>query len=337
MRAQQHWTDSMFGQDVRMLTIKVVAPTAVSGLVRAVLEAAPDISSLRILAGASALPPGDVYEADIPRESANALIHELTGLGVQQHGSIQILPIPTWVSESGLRAEAAAPGAGADAVVWTDVVERAYDETSVTWTYMSFMILATLLAAIAIITDSIILVIGAMVLGPEFIAIAALGLALVRRRPSLFRRSLRTLAAGFAVSISVVTVIALLARLAGLISVTDLMRPRPGTEFIYTPNWWSLIVAVIAGSAGVLALTSSKSGGLVGVFISVTTIPASGNIALALVFLEWHEVFGSAAQLVLNIIGMAVAGWATLLLQQQVWVRSSRARARRAQPQQARH
>ena len=127
-----------------MLTIKVIAPTEVSSRVRAILEAEPDISSLRVFAGASTRPTGDVYEADIPRESANGVISELTSSGVQQHGSIQILPIPTWVSDAGLRAEAEAPGAGADAVVWTDVVERAYDETAMTWTYVSFMILATL-------------------------------------------------------------------------------------------------------------------------------------------------------------------------------------------------
>jgi uncharacterized hydrophobic protein (TIGR00271 family) len=146
---------------------------------------------------------------------------------------------------------------------------------------------------------------------------------------------LRTLAIGFAVSISVVTLVTLIGRLIGFISMDDLMRPRPGTAFIYTPNWWSLIVALIAGAAGVLALTSSRSGGLVGVFISVTTIPASGNIAVALVFLQWHEVFGSAAQLVINIAGMAAAGWATLLLQQRVWARTSTARAARARRQQA--
>lgn len=328
---------SWLGQDDAMLTIKVIAPAALSVRVRQILETATAISSLRVFEGASAMPQGDVFEIDVPRESANSVISDLSESGVTEEGAIQILPIPTWMSTAGLRAEAQAPGAGADAVVWTDVVERAYDETELTWTYMSFMILATLLAAIAIITDSIILVIGAMVLGPEFVAIAALGLALVRGRPSLFRRSLRTLAAGFAVSISVVTALALLARVTGVITLADVMRSRPGTEFIYTPNWWSLIVAVIAGSAGVLALTSSKSGGLVGVFISVTTIPASGNIALALVFLSWHEVFGSAAQLVVNVIGMAAAGWATLLLQQWVWERAATAKVRRALRPQARH
>ena len=58
-------------------------------------------------------------------------------------------------------------------------------------------------------------------------------------------------------------------------------------------------------------------------FISVTTIPASGNIALAAVFGLWAEVWGSTLTLVLNISGMAVAGWATLALQQLVWGRVS--------------
>jgi len=321
---------------VPVLTIRVAAPAPLSAAVREILEAEPTVSSLTVLTGASIRPAGDIYEADLPRESANELIEELTSLGVQREGTIQVIPVPTWISESALKAENEAPGASADAVVWTDVIQKSYDETALTWTYLSFMIMATLLAAIAILTDSVILVIGAMVLGPEFVAIAALGLALVRRRRMLFRRSLRTLIVGFAVSISVVTVVTLIGRLIGFISVDDLMRPRPGTAFIYTPNWWSLIVAVIAGAAGVLALTSSRSGGLVGVFISVTTIPASGNIAVALVFLQWHEVLGSAAQLVINVTGMAVAGWATLLLQQKVWSRVTTARAARARRRQAR-
>ena len=318
-----------------VLTIRAVVPSALSPAVREAFEAEPTVSSLTVLPGASARPIGDVYEADLPRESANQLIEQLKAIGVQREGTIQVLPVATWISEPAFQSEQVAPGASADAVVWADVVEKAYDETELTWTYISFMIMATLLAAIAILTDSIILVIGAMVLGPEFVAIAALGLALVRKRRALFRRSLRTLAIGFAVSISVVTLVTLIGRLIGFISMDDLMRPRPGTAFIYTPNWWSLIVALIAGAAGVLALTSSRSGGLVGVFISVTTIPASGNIAVALVFLQWHEVFGSAAQLVINIAGMAAAGWATLLLQQRVWARTSTARAARARRQQA--
>jgi uncharacterized hydrophobic protein (TIGR00271 family) len=309
----------------------VYCPAELSADVQQVFAVTPTVSSRALYSGASQVPAGDVIEADIPREAANEIVDALIALGVQEQGSIQLLPVGTWISRTGLAAEHRAPGEGADAVVWSEVIERAYSESRLTWAFITFMVLATLLAAIAIVTDSVILVIGAMVLGPEFVPIAALGLGLVRRRPHLFRQAARSLAIGFSVSILVTAAIALVARLGGLVTLADIsVEQRPGTAFIYEPNVWSLVVAVIAGAAGVLSLTSGKSGGLVGVFISVTTIPASGNIALALVFAEWTELWGSVTTLVVNIIGMALAGWLTLALQQSVWSGISRSRARRA-------
>ncbi len=107
-------------------------------------------------------------------------------------------------------------------------------------------------------------------------------------------------------------------------TVADLSRERPGTAFIYTPDRRSFIVALIAGVAGVLSLTSGKTGGLAGVFISVTTIPAAANTALAFALGGWLELRGTATQLQLNITGMALAGWATLALQGTVVARSAR-------------
>ncbi|CAB4683769.1 unannotated protein [freshwater metagenome] len=320
-----------------MLTLRLACPTDLAAAALALFEADPTVSSLTIWRGASTKPAGDVIWADIPRESANDLVTKLTDLGVQKSGTIQLVPVATWISQSGLDAERSAPGSSSDAVVWAEVVERAYDDTQLTWTYLSFMILATLLAAIAIVTDSIVLVIGAMVLGPEFTAIATLGLSIIKRRPNLLRQALRTLLIGFAVSIGVVAALALAAKGFGFITEVDVLKPRPGTEFIYSPNWWSFLVAVVAGAAGVLSLTSSRTNGLVGVFISVTTIPASGNIAIALVFGLWHEVIGSAAQLGINIGGMAIAGWLTLLFQQAVWARFNSRLAKRERPPQSTH
>jgi uncharacterized hydrophobic protein (TIGR00271 family) len=177
------------------------------------------------------------------------------------------------------------------------------------------------MVAIAIVTDSVILIIGGMVLGPEFVAVAALGLALVRKRPKLFRQAARTLVIGFAISIAAAAAFALLGRLVGLITIEQVANSRPGTSFIYSPNIWFFLVAIIAGIAGVLALTSTSSGALIGVFISVTTIPASGDAAISLVFGLWREFAGSMSMLVINIVGMAIAGWLTLAVQQRVWNR----------------
>jgi uncharacterized hydrophobic protein (TIGR00271 family) len=304
-----------------MLQLRISAASEVADAVVEALSADRAVSGLAVLRGASVVPPGDVVLADVAREAANGVIDRLRDLGVQRTGIIQIEPVETWISEPGLAAERRSPGSSADSVVWAQVVQRSYEDSELNWTYLSFMTLATVLASIAIVVDSQILVIGAMVLGPEFGAVAALGVALVRRRSTLLRLAVRTLLVGFAAAITVTTVLALIARAIGWIDSADITAPRPDTAFVYTPDRWSFVVALIAAAAGALSLTSAKLGGLSGVFISVTTVPAAGNVALGLALGVWHEVWGSALQLLVNLTGMALAGWLTLALQKAVWGR----------------
>ena len=188
------------------------------------------------------------------------------------------------------------------------------------------MAMATLIASIAIVLDSQILVIGAMVLGPEFVAWRRWASAWYAADTRSATSRARTSSSGSS-SPSVLTA-------GGVggprrrVGRRGPHRARPETAFIYTPDKWSFIVAVIAAAAGVLSLTSAKVGGLSGVFISVTTVPAAGNVALGLAFGVGHEIWGSALQLVVNLTGMAVAGWLTLALQQAVWAPMSARRAR---------
>ena len=309
-----------------MLTVRVSCPSELSTRCEEILRSAPSLTALARYRGASVDPDGDVFEAQVERDAVNDLLGALMDLGVQQRGTIQILQPNSWVSQRAYDAEQASPDT--DNVVWSQVIEQAYEQSKITPIFLAFMTMATLLAAIAVITDSPILVIGAMVLGPEFMAVIAMGLALVRKRPHLLRQAARTLLLGFAFSITVTVGFVALARGSGLATLADVTAPRPGVSFIYTPNVWSFIVAIIAAAAGVLALTSSQATGIIGVFISVTTIPASGNIAVGIVFARWDEVLGSAAQLGINLTGMAIAGWITLALRQWMADRTSRALAR---------
>jgi uncharacterized hydrophobic protein (TIGR00271 family) len=209
------------------------------------------------------------------------------------------------------KAEKEAPGEGADALIWDELSERIGEDSTLTGIYVAFMVLATMLAAVGVVTDSQVTIVGAMVVGPEFGPLAGLALALVRRRPAIARRAATALVVGFVTAIVIVTLFTALARWTGLVSPANLSGPRT-TDYIYHPGWFSLITAIVAGTAGMLSLSSAKSAVLVGVFISVTTIPAAGNAAVAGVLGDWHETWLSLAQLGINLVGITAAGVVTL-------------------------
>jgi uncharacterized hydrophobic protein (TIGR00271 family) len=150
-----------------------------------------------------------------------------------------------------------------------------------------------------------------MVVGPEFGPLAAIAVGLVRRRGRLARRGAIALAVGFPFAMSITALATWVAQQAGLVS-DDLVELNTQTEFIYQPGVLSLIVALLAGAAGMLSLTSRNSAALVGVFISVTTVPAAGYVAVGGVLGEWSQVWGSALQLLINLVGIVLAAAAML-------------------------
>ena len=151
-----------------------------------------------------------------------------------------------------------------------------------------------------------------MVVGPEFGPLAGIAVGLRLHRRDAVRRGTVALVVGFAGAIAVTAAVALVWRVTGLVSAHDLAAST-GTEFIYQPSWFSIMTALVAGAAGTLSLTSARSAALVGVFISVTTIPAAGNGALALVFGRFHDAGGSTLQLLINLTGIVLAAYLVLL------------------------
>jgi len=277
------------------------------------------ITNVTLQEGAMIDPPGDLVECDVAREKAGSLLRTLDELGICEEGGI-VVTTPTGAPFRRAKVlEAAAAGHPDDAVIWEAVEAQAEAGSVPTVSYHLFLLLAVSLAAIAVITDSSVLVVGAMVVGPEYSAVAAVSAGVALGRWGLIGRGLRLLLFSFAFAIAVVTLLSVVARLIGLVSVEDVTGPRPNTGFIWHPDQWSFIVALLAGAAGALALAVSREATMVGVFISVTTVPAAGNLALGLAFWNAHETAGSAAQLGLNIGCMVISGAIVLLLMRWRW------------------
>ena len=208
-----------------------------------------------------------------------------------------------------------------DAVIWEEVEARTSENTELSASFLAFMTLSMLIAAVGILTDQLILIIGAMVVGPEFGPIAALSVAAVQRRMDLARRSFTALAIGFVSGITVTFAFTLLLDATSLIPDDFAQAGHPFTDFISNPDEFSLMVAFFAGMAGVLSLTSAKSGALVGVLISVTTIPAAANIGVAAALGDGEEWVGAMEQLALNLGAIFLACIGTLQVQRHLYLK----------------
>ncbi|MGH3095252.1 MAG: DUF389 domain-containing protein [Streptosporangiales bacterium] len=121
------------------------------------------------------------------------------------------------------------------------------------------------------------------------------------------------LGVGFLVAMVITAVLTFAAQTAGLFEPAELSHLQR-LSFIYHVGPFSVVIALLAGAAGMLALTSAKSSALVGVFVSVTTVPAAGFAVAAAIAGHWAQCAGSVLQLVVNLIGMTVAGTVVLLI-----------------------
>ncbi|MFF1421857.1 DUF389 domain-containing protein [Streptomyces sp. NPDC058280] len=302
-----------------MLHLRLLVPADRTDEVLRAVERTVGTAHLAVVPGASRDPQGDLVMCDVAREAGDELIAELRALGIDESGSIAVENIDLSLSQRADKAEEEAPGEGADAVLWEQLAEATHEESTLSFTYLAFLTLATMIAACGVVMDNAILIVGAMAVGPEFGPLAGVCTAVVRRAPLLVWRSLVALIAGFALAIALTTGFSLLMDAFGLFTESMLEADRPNTAFIWNPDMFSVVVAGLAGVAGMLSLTSAKSGLLVGVAISVTTVPAAANAAVALGYGEFAQVWGSTSQLLLNLAGIVVAGTLTLLVQKALW------------------
>ena len=302
-----------------MFHVRVIAPAAEAQRALLLLEAAAGATNVVHHPSYARRPEGDLVAADVAREATGVLLADLAELGIDRHGAVTVIPIEVAISPELETMHAQTAGSSAGAVVWEQVAARTSEWTELDGEYLVFMALAAIIAVVGLLTDSVVLIIGAMILGPDFGPLAGICVALVARQRNALRRSLVALAVGFGFAVVVAWTFTEVARRTGL--APDDTGSEVLVDFVSHPNRWSIVVALAAGIAGMLSLTTVKSGALVGVLISITTIPALANMGLATAYRDWDSVEGSALQLAANVVSIVLAGVATLAVQRALFRR----------------
>ena len=186
-----------------MIHLRIVAPPEQADAALALLLAEESVFNVVSLRGAAQKPAGDVVLGDVTPEDASVVIADLKRLDIASVGSIAIEKLDSEISEAGKRAERHAPGSPGDAVVWEEVEARTSENVELSWNFLIFMVVAVLIAMAGIFLDSPVLIIGAMVVGPEFGPLAGLSVALVQLQRDTALRSFKALAVGFPIAIVV--------------------------------------------------------------------------------------------------------------------------------------
>jgi uncharacterized hydrophobic protein (TIGR00271 family) len=307
-----------------VIHISLVSPPDVTARVLPVLLADQAVSNLTVLLSSVRKPDGDAIQFDLTQGRANEIITQLRLFGLDERGSISIEHIATAISANARRAMVGRSRFDEFAPVWEEVEGRIRADARFPPSWYLLLVIAALIGVVGLLTNSQILIVGAMVVGPEYGAIVALAFATTRRDASLLKRSAVALTVGFLLAVIGSFLLGVVVRQAGLEPRAFALGIRPVSNLINTPDWFSVIVAVLAGVVGVISLTEARASTLIGVFISVTTIPAAADIGVSLAFHSGQEAVGSVEQLLLNVSLLAAVAAVGIPAQRAIWRRFTR-------------
>jgi uncharacterized hydrophobic protein (TIGR00271 family) len=302
-----------------MLHVRVVSPAVLTQALTDRLAVAPGVQNVVVRAGAALRPHGDAVQFDVRDAVANPVFEALRELGLDRDSVICVERVDATL------ASPASPAGGHGALrqeiapVWEMVDAVIHQGEAYAPSFYILLAIAGLIGAVGILTNSQILIVGAMVVGPEYNAIMGVALGITRRVRSEVRDGLLALSGGFLVAIVLTLALGLAVRGSGKTPEAYLKGVRPVADLINTPNIFSVIVAVLAGLVGVVSLTEARANALIGVFISVTTIPAAASVGISIAYSSWSEARGSFFQLLLNVVLLIVVGAAGLHAQRAIW------------------
>jgi uncharacterized hydrophobic protein (TIGR00271 family) len=304
-----------------MLHVRVVSPPGVTARLLDRLADLPGVSNLVVLQGVAQRPDGDAVFLDVDDSTANPVFRMLRDLGLDRDDPIAVQQVDASLTAPARPAPGIARPAREIAPVWEMVDATIHSGAVYSPSFFILLAIAGLIAAVGILTNSQILIVGAMVVGPEYSAIIAVALGITQRDRGAIRDGLLALTSGFGAAIVLTLAFGVAVRAAGQAPEAYLHGVRPVSSLINSPNWFSVVIAILAGIVGVVSLTEARAGALIGVFISVTTIPAAADIGVSLAFGLWHEAGGSAEQLLLNVVLLIVVGAGGLGTQRAIWPR----------------
>lgn len=249
-----------------------------------------------------------VFVADVEPAVADRLVAELTSLGVGLEDYVLS------------KVDVVAPQhrhhlgeGGVDGFAWVEVMGQARANSQPLARYLALINVAAVIAALGVITSSSILIVGAMAVSPDLLPICATAVGLIGGRYGLARRAFGTLVVGLGLVVVTAMVLSALLRWTGLLPSGFQVEQSSLATLAHT-DYSTVLIALAAGVAAMLSF-ETRASAAVGVAISVTTIPASAYLGVALGGGGIEHALGAAVVLAINVSLLIVSASLTLAMQ----------------------
>lgn len=187
-------------------------------------------------------------------------------------------------------------------------------QARLTSSYLVFMATAGVLAAVALLTDSIPILIGSMVIAPALPPLGLVSLAIVANKPKLVVKGLKTALLGFAISMLFAMLTTWILNVTQVIPAETNLLNKQLLEERVNPGWYSVIAAIAAGVSGAIALVKQKTDTLVGVVAAVALVPAIAAAGIAFLSQDPIRGFGGLFLLAINVAFIIISGILTMVI-----------------------
>lgn len=195
-----------------------------------------------------------------------------------------------------------------------DVLDSVTAQAALSPVYLLSMTVAGVLAAVAMLSNSVPILIGAMVVAPALAPLVLVPLALVAGQRSLAGRGLAVALLGLALGFIAAMATTWLMNAVGVIPSDTNLLNKPLLEERVRPGWWSMLAAVAAGLVGTVAQATDKTDTLVGTVAALALVPAAAAAAIALLSADPRRAVGGLLLLGINISLIIAMGIVAVLV-----------------------
>lgn len=250
----------------------------------------------------------------LPDNAVEPILDELQDLGLEEQSYTVVVDAQTVVSRQfdDLKERYSTDDTDEERISRQELHTEADEMTPTFPVYVTMTLISAIVATAGLLLDSPAVVVGSMVIAPLIGPALAASVGTVTDDDEMFWSGIKYQAFGLGLAIVGAAAFAWILRTANVVP--------PGIELAsigeiserFTPDLLLLAVALGAGVAGVLALSTGISVALVGVMIAAALIPPAAAAGIAIAWGLVMETIGATVLVLVNAVSVNLAGVATL-------------------------